>query len=202
MNFCAVGVSMIGPFIGIEAPVTVVQMLWINIIMDTLGGLAFAGEAASPLCMREPPKRRDEPILNGYMINQILVLGGFTIAMCIFFLTSPDVCLLFRYSSDNIILLTAFFALFIFTSVFNCFNCRCDRLKMLSGLSKNPAFIAIMILILTVQIVFVYLGGTVLRTAPLTANELMSVFLMSLAVFPIDFLRRLVWRLFGKKQGF
>ncbi len=202
MNFCAVGVSMIGPFIGIEAPVTVVQMLWINIIMDTLGGLAFAGEAASPLCMREPPKRRDEPILNGYMINQIVVLGGFTIAMCIFFLTSPDVCTHFRYSSDNLILLTAFFALFIFTSVFNCFNCRCDRLKMLSGLSKNGAFIAIMILILAVQIAFVYLGGTVLRTAPLTLKELLVVFLTSLTVFPVDFLRRLIWRLLGKKQGF
>lgn len=48
MNFCAVGVSMIGPFLGIDAPVTVVQMLWINIIMDTLGGLAFAGEPALP----------------------------------------------------------------------------------------------------------------------------------------------------------
>ncbi len=202
MNFCAVGVSMIGPFIGIEAPVTVVQMLWINIIMDTLGGLAFAGEAASPLCMREPPKRRDEPILNGYMINQILILGGFTIATCIFFLVSPDVCLHFRYSSDNLILLTAFFALFIFTSVFNCFNCRCDRLKMLSGLSKNPAFIAIMILILAVQIAFVYLGGSVLRTAPLTLKELLTVFLISLTVFPVDFLRRLIWRLLGKKQGF
>ena len=202
MNFCAVGVSMIGPFIGIEAPVTVVQMLWINIIMDTLGGLAFAGEAASPLCMKEPPKRRDEPILNGYMINQIVILGGFTIAMCIFFLISPDVCLHFRYSSDNLILLTAFFALFIFTSVFNCFNCRSDRLKMLSGLSKNPAFIAIMLLILTVQIAFIYLGGTVLRTSPLTFKELLTVFLMSLTVFPVDFLRRLIWRLSGKKQGF
>ena len=202
MNFCAVGVSMIGPFIGIEAPVTVVQMLWINIIMDTLGGLAFAGEAASPLCMREMPKRRDEPILNGYMVNQILVLGGFTVALCIFFLTSPDVRVLFRYSSDNLILLTAFFALFIFTSVFNCFNCRCDRLKMLSGLSKNPAFIAIMILILTVQIAFVYLGGSVLRTSPLLIKELALVFLMSLSVFPVDLLRRLIWRLMGKKQGF
>ncbi len=202
MNFCAVGVSMIGPFIGIEAPVTVVQMLWINIIMDTLGGLAFAGEAASVLCMKEKPKRRDEPILNGYMINQILVLGGFTVALCIFFLTSPDVCLLFRYSSDKLILLTAFFALFIFTSVFNCFNCRCDRLKMLSGISKNPAFIAIMILILAVQIAFVYLGGSVLRTSPLTVVELGRVFLISLCVFPVDLLRRLIWRLIGKKQGF
>ncbi len=51
MNLCAVGVSMICPFIGIDAPVMIVQMLWINLIMDMLGGLAFAGEA--PLTLRE-----------------------------------------------------------------------------------------------------------------------------------------------------
>ena len=86
MNFCAVAVSMIGPFIGIDAPVTVVQMLWINIIMDTLGGLAFAGEAPGAHCMKEKPKRRDEPILNRYMINQILFLGGFTVDLYLAFL--------------------------------------------------------------------------------------------------------------------
>ncbi len=202
MNFCAVAVSMIGPFIGIDAPVTVVQMLWINIIMDTLGGLAFAGEAASPLCMKERPKRRDEPILNGYMINQILLLGTFTVGLCLFFLLSPEVCLHFRYSPDKIYLLTAFFALFIFTSVFNCFNCRGDRLRMLMGLCKNPAFICIMTLVLTVQIVFIYLGGSVLRTLPLTASELIYTFKLSLLVFPFEFLRRLLWRLCGKNNGF
>ena len=202
MNFCAVGVSMICPFIGIEAPVTVVQMLWINIIMDTLGGLAFAGEAPSPLCMKEPPKRRGEPILNGYMINQIAVLGGSTVALCLFFLLSPSVSSHFRYAPDGIYLLTAFFALFIFTSVFNCFNCRSDRLKMLSGLSKNPTFILIMGLILAVQIGFIYLGGSVLRTAPLTPSELSYTLLLSLAVFPAELLRRLLWRLLGRKQGF
>ncbi len=202
MNFCAVGISMIGPFIGIDAPVTVVQMLWINIIMDTLGGLAFAGEAASPLCMKEKPKRRDEPILNRYMINQIVILGGATIAICTFFLLSPDVLSRFRFSHDGIYHLTAFFALFIFMSVFNCFNCRCDRLKMLSGISKNPAFITIMLLIAAVQIAFVYLGGSVLRTMPLTFSELKYTLMLSLCVFPIEFIRRLIWRLRGKKNGF
>ncbi len=202
MNFCAVGVSMIGPFIGIDAPVTVVQMLWINIIMDTLGGLAFAGEAPSPLSMKEKPKRRDEPILNGYMINQIVVLGSFTIGLCMYFLLSPSVSEHYRYATDKIYLLTAFFALFIFTSVFNCFNCRSDRLKMLSGLSKNRAFISIMLMILAVQTVFVYLGGSVLRTLPLTSGELYYTFLLSLCVFPVEFVRRLVWRLCGKTYGF
>ncbi len=202
MNFCAVGVSMIGPFIGIDAPVTVVQMLWINIIMDTLGGLAFAGEAPSALCMREKPKRRDEPILNRYMVNQILTLGIFTVALCLFFLLSGDVAMHFRYAQDKIYLLTAFFALFIFTSVFNCFSCRCERLRFFNGLSKNPAFIAIMTLILAVQIAFIYLGGAVLRTLPLTVNELLYTLRLSLCVFPIEVLRRIIWRLRGHSDGF
>jgi len=89
MNFCAVGISIIGPFIGIDAPVTVVQMLWINMIMDTLGGLAFAGEAPMPFYMKEAPKRRDEPILTRAITGRIAFLTLFSVAMSVFFLKSP-----------------------------------------------------------------------------------------------------------------
>ena len=91
MNLCAVSVTILGPLLGIETPITMIQMLWINIIMDTLGGLAFAGEPALPHCMKERPKRRDEPILNGYMINQIASLSIFTVGLSVFFLTSPKI---------------------------------------------------------------------------------------------------------------
>ncbi len=202
MNLCAVGVSMICPFLGIESPVTVVQMLWINIIMDTLGGLAFAGEAALPSCMKEKPKRRDEPILNGYMINGIIWNGIFTIALCIAFLKIPEIASRFRWAPDNIYLLTAFFALFIFSSVFNCFNFRTDRLNIFSGLSKNPAFIAIMSIVLVIQIIFVYLGGAVLRTAPLVVSELLFVSLLALTVFPAEMIRKVIWRVFVGKKGY
>lgn len=201
MNFCAVAVSMICPFLGIDSPVTVVQMLWINMIMDTLGGLAFAGEAPSPSIMQERPKRRDEPILNGYMINQILTLGTLTVLLCIAFLKLPEITSHFRYSPDNIYLLTAFFALFIFSSVFNCFNTRTDRLNLAAGLLKNRAFCIIMLLIVTVQIAFIYLGGSVLRTAPLSAQELIFTMLLSLLVFPADLIRKLIWKLFFKKDS-
>lgn len=202
MNFCAVGVSVIGPFIGIDAPVTVVQMLWINMIMDTLGGLAFAGEPALPSCMDERPKRRDEPILNKYMIGEIILLGGFTVGLCIAFLKMPVFTSLYRPASDNIYLLTAFFALFIFCSVFNCFNARTDRLRLLAGISRNRAFILIMSAVLAVQLVFVYVGGSVLRTAPLTGRELLITMLISLTVFPADFIRKLLWRFFVGKRGY
>lgn len=202
MNFCAVGVSMIGPFLGIDAPVTVVQMLWINIIMDTLGGLAFAGEPALPSCMKEKPKRRDEPILNRYMINQIVFLGVFTVALSLGFLKLPFFTQHFRSAPDGIYLLTAFFAFFIFAGVFNCFNARTDRLRLLAGIRKNPAFITIMSAVLTIQIGFVYLGGTVLRTVPLKISELLWAMAFSLLVFPAEFLRKLLWRLGGRRGGF
>lgn len=202
MNLSAVGVSMICPFLGIDAPVTVVQMLWINIIMDTLGGLAFAGEAPLKGIMKEKPKRRDEPILNAYMANQIIVLGGFTVALSIFFLKARAIGSIYRSAEDDIYLLTAFFALFIFAGVFNCFNCRTDRVYPLAGLSKNPTFITIMLVIAAVQVIFVYLGGAVLRTAPLTGRELVVSLCLAAAVFPAELIRKLIWRSFFGKRGF
>ncbi len=202
MNFCAVGVTMICPIIGIDAPVTVVQMLWINLIMDTLGGLAFAGEAPLDSYMEERPKRRDEPILNRYMIGEIAWLGGFTVALCLLFLKLPAIVSRFRPAEDNIYLLTAFFALFIFASVFNCFNARTDRLNPFAGLSRNRAFMGIMAAVLAIQILFVYLGGAVLRTAPLTASELGLTSLLALSVFPAELGRKIWRRLSGKEQGY
>ena len=202
MNFCAMGISMIGPFVGIDAPVTVVQMLWINIIMDTLGGLAFAGEYPLPSCMKEKPKRRDEPILNGYMVHKIVFLGLFTIGLCLAFLKHPFFTAHFRIREDRLCLLTAFFALFIFTSVFHCFNARTDRLNLFSGLPRNRVFLGIMALICFVQILFVYLGGEVLRTMPLLWEELRFTLLVSLSVFPAELLRKLLWRLWKGKTGY
>ena len=202
MNFCAVGISMIGPFIGFDSPVTVVQMLWINIIMDTLGGLAFAGEAPNFDYMKEKPKKREEPILNKYMISQIALSGIFTVGLFITFLTSPSITAKFRTSPDNSYLLSAFFALFIFASVFHCFNTRTDKIFLLNKLSKNKPFILIMLLILTVQILFIYLGGSVLRTVPLTLDELKITLILALSVFPADLLRKLFLRIIGKNRGF
>ncbi len=202
MNFSAVGVTVICPFLGIDSPVTVLQMLWINLIMDTLGGLAFAGEAPMQEYMREPPKKRDESILNRYMVAEIGLLGSFTVGLCLFFLKSPTVTGCFRAASDHLYLLTAFFALFIFASVFNCFNARTARLNPLAGLKQNPTFLSIMAAVLFIQILLVYLGGSVLRTAPLTGKELGVTACLSLSVFPFDLLRKLLWRAVRGREGY
>lgn len=202
MNLCACGVSMIGPFIGIDAPVTMLQMLWINMIMDTLGGLAFAGEAPRKRYMKEAPKKREEPILNGYMIYNLIVQGGFTLFLGVMFLKLPQISALFRSFDGNLCFLTAFFAFFIFSSVLNCFCARTDRLALWRDLSKNTLFLLIMLFICAIQTAFIYLGGEVLRTMPLTARELGVTLMISLSVIPADFLKKLLWRALGKKNGY
>ncbi|MCI9415223.1 MAG: calcium-translocating P-type ATPase, PMCA-type [Clostridiales bacterium] len=199
MNLCAVGVSVIGPFIGIDTPVTVIQMLWINIIMDTLAGLAFAGEPPLEEYMREPPKRRDEPVLNRYMLHQIVLMGLFTVALCVAFLKLPAVKLLFRYANDYIYFMTAFFALFIFTGIFNSFNARTHRLNLLAHIRGNPLFIFIMAMVAVVQLLLIYYGGSLFRTAGLTFGELKTVLMIAFWVIPADLLRKLVLRLFKRK---
>lgn len=202
MNLCAVGISMIGPFVGIDAPVTVSQMLWINLIMDTLGGLAFAGEAPLLSYMKEKPKRRDEPILNGYMVGQIVFSAVTTVSLFLAFLLSPDFTSHFRAAPDRIYHLTAFFALFIFVSLLHCFHARTDRLRLFSGLGRNRPFLFIMLAVAAVQLAFVYVGGSVLRTAPLTSHELFYTLWVSLSVVPMDFARRLFLRILGRRSGF
>ena len=198
MNFCAVGISILGPFLGVEAPVTVTQMLWINLVMDTLGGLAFAGEAPMPFYMQEPPKRREEPILTRALVARIVVLTLATVGTFVFFFCSTWVRSFYREVPNDLCLLTAFFALFIFASVFNCFNARTDRVRMGKGLLQNRAFLLIMGAVAAVQIVFVYLGGAVLRTMPLTPRELLFTLLLAAAVIPVGWLHLLHRRLCGK----
>lgn len=199
MNLCAVGVSVIGPFIGIDTPVTVIQMLWINIIMDTLAGLAFAGEPPLPEYMQEPPKRRDEPVLNRYMAHQILSMGAYTVLLCVLFLKLPIFKEIFGYTTQPIYLMTAFFALFIFTGIFNSFNARTNRLNLLAHLPRNPSFIIIMTAVAAIQLLLIYYGGSLFRTAGLTFSQLRSVLLLGFTVVPIDAIRKLLLRAQGRK---
>ena len=199
MNLCAVGVSIIGPFIGIDTPVTVIQMLWINIIMDALAGLAFAGEAPQQEYMREPPKRRDEPVINRYMFHQIFCTGLFTVLLCTVFLKLEGIRSLFRYEAGDLYFMTAFFALFIFCGVFNSFNARTHRLNLFANLRHNPSFVCVMALVTAVQILLIYYGGTLFRTAGLTPRELGIVLGLAFLVIPVDLLRKAALRMMHRK---
>ena len=195
MNLTACGVSLVGQFMGIDSPITIIQMLWINIIMDTLGGLAFAGEPPLEYYMKEKPKRRCEPILSKEMIHQILFTGAYTLFMCIMFLRLSYFHSVFRFVEGDLCFLTGFYALFIFSGIFNCFGARCERMWILSNISKNKLFALIMSFISVIQVIMIYFGGTVFRTMPLTLRELSFVIFLSFTVIPFEMIRRIFYKL-------
>lgn len=201
VNMCALILSIIGPFIGINTPITIIQMLWLNMIMDTFAGLAFSFEPALESFMHEPPKRKDEPIVNSYMIGEVLFTGLYSAIICILFLKLPIVREFIRTGENYKYLMTAYFALFIFIGVFNAFNARSERINILANLKKNKVFIVIIAFILLVQVYLIYHGGEIFRTYGLTAKEFFIVLLLALTVFPVDFLRKIYLRKHHLKPG-
>ncbi len=191
MNLCAVGVSLFGQMVGIETPVTVIQMLWVNIIMDTLGGLAFAGEAPLEAYMKQSPVKRSEPILRRDMVIKTLVMGAYTILLSTLFLYSPRIRQIYRFDSQPTRLLCAFFALFIFCGIWICFTARSERGGLFFGIGKNKTFLWIMGIIFAVQMTMLYFGGATFRCVALTPKELAIAMLFSLSILPVDFMRRI-----------
>ena len=190
MNLCAVGVSLLGPFIGIDTPVTVMQMLWINIIMDTLAGLAFAGEPPEKETMEKPPKPLSEPIITRKMCGQIFLTGGYTVALCLLFLKLPLTAHRFTPDVGSAFPLTAFFALFVFSGIFNSFSARTERLWLFAHLRENKAFLWVMSAVFLVQIALIYMGGTLFRTHGLPLDELILVMALAFTVVPFDLFRK------------
>jgi magnesium-transporting ATPase (P-type) len=95
--------------------------------------------------------------------------------------------------------LTAFYALFIFSGVFNSFNARTERLSPLANLRKNPLFLLIMLAVSIVQLIMIYFGGRVFRTAGLTAAQLQMIVFMAFSVIPADLFRKILWRIKKRK---
>ena len=192
MNLAACGITLIGQYLGVDNPITIIQMLWVNIIMDTLGGLAFAGEPPLMRYMKEKPKRRDEPILSPATVGHILLNGAFTLGILIAFLSAPYFKSAYSNSARH---LTAFYALFIFAGLMNCFSARSERFSIFSGIFKNRLFLSIMIFISVIQMLIVYYGGPLFRSTPLSLAELGIALALACSVLAFDTVRRIFARL-------
>lgn len=194
---CAVGVTVTGPLIGVDFPITVIQMLWINMVMDTLAGLAFSGEKARISYMHEPPKLRSEKVINKYMRNQIAVNSIYSTGLCLFFLKSTFIHKLFDFS-DYTYKMTAFFALFMFIAIFTSFCARTHQINLIDYISVNKPFLWIMGMVTIIQILIIYFGDTLFRTVKLNLRDLILVVLLAFTVIPVDLLRKYI---ISKKSG-
>jgi calcium-translocating P-type ATPase len=192
INVAAVLVCFISPLIGMDTPLTITQILWINLVMDTLAALAFGGEPALKRYMQEAPKRRDENIISKYMWSSILVGSLWTFGLSLVYLLTSIFTASFRGEASDKYVLTGYFALFVFISVFNAFNARTEKINIFDHIAENKGFARVLAVIVIVQLVLIYIGGAVFDCYGLSAAELLIVIGMSILIIPVDIVRKLV----------
>ncbi|GHU48861.1 calcium-translocating P-type ATPase, PMCA-type [Spirochaetia bacterium] len=193
INVAAVLISFISPLLGMENPLSITQILWVNLVMDTLAAMAFGGEPALKRFMKEKPKQRDESVVSPYMWQSILAGSILTFGLSLFFLLHPFATGIFRSDIGNISFLrTGYFAFFIFIAVFNAFNARTEQLNLFDNIGGNKGFLKILALIVVVQVAMVYLGGAVLQCFGLTVQEWAFVLVMALVIVPVDLVRKAI----------
>lgn len=199
VNLAAVLTAFLGPFFGVEFPLTIIQLLWINIIMDTLAAIAFGGEPALHRYMSEKPIDRNANIISPYMAITILTGGIYIASLSILFLSIPVFKTFFIRNGvyDQEIFLTAFFNLFIFLILFNGFNARTDKYNLFENIKSNPGFLQVMTLIITMQVIITFVGDDILRAKPLQLHEWAVVILLAASIFPVDIIKKWILRRIG-----
>ncbi|MBN1990808.1 MAG: calcium-translocating P-type ATPase, PMCA-type [Bacteroidales bacterium] len=196
INLLALLIVLIGPFIGVDLPLTVTQMLWVNLIMDTFAALALATEPPHAGLMNKKPRRTTDfiltkPIQRGVLVTALLFFVMF-------------VALLVYMHSDGIMSpqeLTFFFNVFVLAQLWNLFNARAfgTSQSAFKGLSANKNFILIVLSILLGQIVIVQFGGAFFRTVPLSLNYWIATFVLTFPVIVIGEIFRLISRKLANK---
>ena len=194
INFSAVAINFIAPFVGIDKPLTITQILWINLVMDTLAAIAFGGEPALEKYLAETPKDRSAPIVSKKMLTTIVLGGAYMTLVAIFFYKSSFIAEMFRSAPHNIYIYTGFFCTYIFMAVANGFNVRVSGVNLLENLRLNKGFLDVMTLIVAIQIALTFVGGRILRTSPLNLEEWLVVIALSLSIILVDLLRKLLCR--------
>ena len=165
INVVAILTAIIGPFIGVNLPFTVTQMLWVNLIMDTFAALALATEPANDSVMLEKPRDPKAFIIT---TDMWLAIGGVGI---VFFV------LMIALLVTNYVNLTQFFTIFVMLQWWNLFNARVfgqDR-SIFDGLGQNWAFTGIALVILLGQFLIVQFGGEMFRTEPLSLAQWLCI---------------------------
>ncbi len=168
INVAALIIVLLGSIFGNELPLTVTQMLWVNLIMDTFAAGALASLPPNLSVMKNKPRNNDDFIITPLMRFNILFVGlSFVVILSVllFFFTENG--------SINPYNLTRFFTVFVMLQFWNLFNAKAFATgkSAFHGLSKNIGFLIVVFVILTGQYLIVEFGGEVFRTVPLTLRD-------------------------------
>ena len=196
INFVALFIVLLGSLVGTTLPLTVTQMLWVNLIMDTFAALALASIPPSESVMKEKPRKSTDFIITRSMRYYILGVGLVFLALLM--------GMLFWFDNEEggmtTYRLTVFFTFFVMLQFWNLFNARVFGTSdsAFKGISRSYGMELIILAILGGQILIVQFGGAVFRTVPLDFMTWMAIVVSTSFVLWVGELVRLVRRLTQK----
>lgn len=193
INFAAVITCFIGPLFGFDTVLTVVQLLLINLAMDTLAAIAFGSEPALEEYMHDKPVPRNESIATKKMLSEIILGAVYITLICLSILFAPFVQNWIGISSDDDTgLRSALFATFMMAITFNGFNARTEHENVFGNLGKNKNFLVVMGVIFAMAVVFVTFGGKILEVEALSLRTWIVCAIMAFLIIPIDMIRKVI----------
>lgn len=185
VNVAAVMTCFIGPLLGEKVVLTVIQLLLVNLAMDTLAAIAFGSEPALKEYMKDKPVPRSESIVTKNMLIRVGVSGLYITAACLAILFLSAVRNMFG-DVDVTYLKSALFATFMMAITFNGFNARTDHINPFEHIGRNKNFLYVMGSILLMQFVFVTFGGEVLSVEALDLRSWILCAVIAFLVIPIN----------------
>lgn len=196
VNISTLLMNIIAPILGWTEPFSIVQILWINLIMDTLAAMAFGGEPILDRYMKEQPAKRTDNILTTYIKSAIgtssvfITLGSILILENIAGITSfvtPEGC-----TNPELYKKTFMFAFFIYAIIFNSLNTRSERFNLFENIGDNKNFMLVMGAIFVLQTIIIEIGGKVFNTTMLNAKALLVSMALAVIIIPVDLVRKAI----------
>ena len=197
INVGAVAVCAIAPFFGIEEPLKITHILWINLVMDGLGALALGSEPALKKYMLEKPKSRTQSIVSAKMMNQILFAGAWVAVLSFTFLKAPFFINMFANTEEH---MTAYFSMFVLCAVFNGFNVRSNTINIFEHIKENMSFLKVMGVIVIVQAALTLVGGELFSCTPITVKHWLVIIAMAFTIIPVDMIRKVIFNSLDKEK--
>jgi len=196
VNISTLLMNIIAPILGWTEPFSIVQILWINLIMDTLAAMAFGGEPILDRYMKDQPAKRTDNILTPYIKSAIgvsaifITLGSILILENIGGITSwviPAGC-----ADPELYEKTFMFAFFIYAIIFNSLNTRSEKFNLFEHIGENKNFVLVMGAIFVLQTIIIEIGGKVFNTTLLEPKALLVSMVLAVLIIPVDLIRKAI----------
>ncbi|RXH71477.1 hypothetical protein DVH24_018832 [Malus domestica] len=193
VNVAALIINVVAAISSGDVPLNAVQLLWVNLIMDTLGALALATEPPTDHLMDRPPVGRREPLITNIMWRNLLVQAFYQVTVLLVFNFRGISILKLHGPNANTVKNTLIFNTFVLCQIFNEFNARKpDEFNIFKGITKNYLFIGIVTVTLVLQIIIVEFLGKFTKTKPLTWNLWLISAVIAFISWPLAVLGKLI----------